>query len=386
MNLIKAFTRFTAAFLVTAAANASLPVGDSLTLEDLDGTLDPGSAALMAFEVGQGNCVFVSCPNGSKVLIDCGTSKSLNSERGDPSHLKRVSKAEYVIRNLIAIPTLPQKKVYVTTSHKDKDHVNLVSRVLAGFSVERIRVGGSLLQYSSSFGDWSRSNKDMAGNSQPAQEWPNIPKDDNLFNKSPLTDYSCGLSPSDGLYLMSAQAGETPNDVSAVVKLQLGGFKALIMGDAEHLSEKAIMDSFPASIPDSLETTLLIASHHGSSNNANTVTFGARVNPEVVVFSTGSRSGYGHPRCLSVMSYGSAYKKGSLIPPDGFRVYRNVPSHPFTCFYHGTLFSTVETESAMYNTEDTGAVIVIISSDGKWGLWNCPSNELTSCKNSFRKL
>jgi competence protein ComEC len=80
------------------------------------------------------------------------------------------------------------------------------------------------------------------------------------------------------------------NDNSFVIKLQHGAHSALLMGDAEHDAEAALLAAHPAQ----LDASFLKVGHHGSRTST-TPAFLAAVSPEYASISCGVRNTFGHP-------------------------------------------------------------------------------------------
>ncbi|NES68663.1 MAG: hypothetical protein F6K24_27255, partial [Okeania sp. SIO2D1] len=62
---------FLAAIILTMVTTVS-PATAALTWQDIRG--GNGNIAVSMINVGQGNCVVIGCPNGNKLLADCGSS------------------------------------------------------------------------------------------------------------------------------------------------------------------------------------------------------------------------------------------------------------------------------------------------------------------------
>lgn len=85
------------------------------------------------------------------------------------------------------------------------------------------------------------------------------------------------------------------NDNSFVIKLQHGAHAALLMGDAEHHAEAALL----ASSPGELDVDFLKVGHHGSRTST-TAEFLAAVTPRYASISCGIRNTFGHPHVQSL--------------------------------------------------------------------------------------
>jgi competence protein ComEC len=80
------------------------------------------------------------------------------------------------------------------------------------------------------------------------------------------------------------------NQISAVVRIRLGEFVALLTGDAGSEVEEVLV----ARHPGALQAQVLKLGHHGSSTSTSAALLAA-VEPEIVIVSAGARNRYGHP-------------------------------------------------------------------------------------------
>ncbi|MET0065240.1 MAG: DNA internalization-related competence protein ComEC/Rec2, partial [Candidatus Thiodiazotropha sp.] len=85
------------------------------------------------------------------------------------------------------------------------------------------------------------------------------------------------------------------NNRSCVLQVESGGHRVLLPGDVEKDAEQRLV----ARYPDSLQSQILIASHHGSAG-ASSPAWVEAVQPDWVLFSTGYRNSYGFPRASVV--------------------------------------------------------------------------------------
>lgn len=102
--------------------------------------------------------------------------------------------------------------------------------------------------------------------------------------------------------LRDGWAGRTgPNSVSCVLRISSGRRSALLAADAEAPQERAMLARFGPQ----LRADVLLAPHHGSLTSS-TPAFVAAVAPRHVVFQTGYRNRFGHPRPQVVARYREA--------------------------------------------------------------------------------
>jgi len=99
-----------------------------------------------------------------------------------------------------------------------------------------------------------------------------------------------------------ASKKQNPNDLSCVMMITAGETKFLFTGDIGKKVEKELVSNRGID----LFATVLIAPHHGSSNSSSQV-FVERVNAKHVVFSSGYRNQFKHPRSDVVIRYKSRH-------------------------------------------------------------------------------
>ncbi|MDM8356338.1 DNA internalization-related competence protein ComEC/Rec2 [Pandoraea communis] len=92
-----------------------------------------------------------------------------------------------------------------------------------------------------------------------------------------------------------------PNGVSCVLRVSNGKHSALLAADAEAPQERTMLARFGAD----LRSDVLLVPHHGSLTSS-TSAFVEAVSPDHVVFQTGYRNRFGHPRPAVVARYRAA--------------------------------------------------------------------------------
>ena len=109
------------------------------------------------------------------------------------------------------------------------------------------------------------------------------------------------LAPSEELVAKGTQRGykHDPNNESVVGQLIYGDFRMMFTGDAEAEEEKAILAALG---PDSLQSQVLKAGHHGSKTSSSKEWLRA-VSPQVALISCGAGNDYGHPHKAALKRY-----------------------------------------------------------------------------------
>ena len=250
------------------------------------------------FDVGHGDAILLQ-GNGYNILVDGG-------DRGSGIR-------EYLLE--LAIDTLH----WVVATHPHADHIAGLIPVLRHFPVLNVMDPG--VRHTSLTYDTFRFlvdstaaifHKGMAG-------WTHSFCDQFAMQViHPGADFKGGL-----------------NDMSLVIRVQMGNTFALFQGDAEHRAEKSILNSgFP------IKSHLLKTGHHGSRTSSSD-DYIAQVQPEVAFILCGENNKYRLPNeeTLSTLTkYGSTIYQSNthgnilvLIDEQGYRVFpKKIPPAPET--------------------------------------------------------
>ena len=246
-------------------------------------------------DVGQGDCIFITFPDGKNMLIDAGEHK----ENRD------------VIDKYL---TNGGKKVtldYCVATHPDSDHIDNMPYVYEQYDVLR-----SYRPYLKSTSDRVSSlteefNKGVIIDSKSKT---NIYADylNSVYNEKCEWEFFCDSSDftnsvkvkDGGEYkytvdfmmpyieeLNSFNDLRQANNLSAIIMIEYGGKKVLLTGDAEKKVEKLFVEKADAKLAD---CDVLKLGHHGS-NTSSTIDFLNFVKPENVVISCGVSNKYHHP-------------------------------------------------------------------------------------------
>jgi competence protein ComEC len=198
-------------------------------------------------DVGQGTAVVIR--SGDRALL-------YDTGGGDPDGLNAGVTAVLPFLRQLGITSLDT----LIISHQDLDHSAGAAAVLEAMKVSRFRFGG---ERSAATG----GRPCLAGE---AWRWPG----GQVFQF---------LSP-------AVEVPVRSNDSSCVLLLQVGGYRFLLPGDIEEERERALARYWG----EQLRSDWLLAGHHGSGTSSS-LTFLKRVQPEVVIFSSGYANRFGHP-------------------------------------------------------------------------------------------
>jgi competence protein ComEC len=216
-------------------------------------------------DVGQGDAIFLTMPNGEQVLVDGGPGQT-------------------VLRELAEVmPFLDRKINLVVLTHPHADHVMGLVSVL-----ERYEVGAILLT-----GAYYKNAIYEAFLKRVAKfEVPTYVAEGQVLQ--------IGEADFEVLYPQESVAGQefsNINNSSIVLKVSYDDFSLLLTGDAEHEVEELLLNL-------DIRAQVLKAGHHGS-RTATGNNFLAEVAPEVVVIQVGKDNQFDHPHQKTLDNLGS---------------------------------------------------------------------------------
>jgi competence protein ComEC len=220
--------------------------------------LPDGLLHVAFLDVGQGDAILVTTPDGRQMLIDGGpTATDLNWRLGQE------------------LPFWDHSLNLVVNTHPDADHLAGLVPLLDRYQVEQALV------------------TDVAGDSNLYREWETQLAEANLTPTIGHAGMQLALSSGVTATLLTpgpatAREDQT-NNHSVVMQLQMGRISFLLTGDIEEPVERNLVFSH---VP--LIATVLKSPHHGSKTSSS-YTFLEAVNPQIVVISVGADNQFGHP-------------------------------------------------------------------------------------------
>ncbi len=226
-------------------------------------TIAPGTLAIVAADIGQGNAVLLRTAHHA-LLFDAG-----------PQYSREADAGERVLRPLLRALGVARLDLLVL-SHRDTDHVGGAAALLRALSVAELRSslepGHPLLALAQERGAAVARCEAGAG-----WTWDGV---DFLW-----------LHPSAAL--LDAEPRALPNALSCVLRVRpaRGTPSLLLTGDIEQPQEQALLATLA---PDALRADLLLVPHHGSVTSSSAAFLDA-VRPRVALVQAGYRNRYGHP-------------------------------------------------------------------------------------------
>lgn len=232
--------------------------------------LPHGKAEVTVLDVGQGDSIFVSFPDGETMLVDGGGglagSEWIKGMRSAPDVGEEVVSPYLWSRGIKRLDV-------VALTHAHEDHLGGLASVIGNFSVRELWIGrdentpefANLLAEASGRG--VRIVHKVEGDELA---WGSV---DGKVLWPPVED----------------PVREASNDDSLVMRIEDGATSFLLTGDIEQAEERKIVGE-----DGQLASTFLKVPHHGSKTSS-TPPFLAAVQPRIAVVSVGEGNAYGHP-------------------------------------------------------------------------------------------
>ena len=231
------------------------------------------SLRITVLDVGQGDAIFIACPNGRTLLVDGGARTPF-----------------YDAGARVILPFMRAKGYRrvdtIIVTHPDLDHYGGLRAVVESVEVGEV-ISSGVGSESGSYRAW-REAIDRHG-----IPYRTVVKGDTL---SALGGVRGLFLHPDPLFL-SGTAKPNSNEVSVVLRLSLGEFSMLLTGDIEAKGEAATVRR-----PSDLKSTVLKSPHHGSKSSSGSAFLNA-VDPEAVAVSAGMYNNFGHPSSEVIERY-----------------------------------------------------------------------------------
>jgi competence protein ComEC len=245
-------------------------------------------------DVGQGDAILLTLPDGRQILIDGGPSATQLQWRLGQE-----------------MPFWDKSLDLVINTHTDADHLGGLVSLLDRYSVGQILV------------------TDMGGRTSLYQAWQ---QELHTLSYTPTVAHAgmvLPLQPNITATILSPGAASehetATNNHSVVLRLEMGQVSFLFTGDIEATVEEKLVQS-----GEILESTVLKSPHHGS-NTSSSEPFLQAVKPRIVVISVGVDNPFKHPRPETLARYAEhdmtvlrTDEQGTVeLVTDGQRLWRN---------------------------------------------------------------
>ena len=266
---------------------------------------ESGQLVVHYIDVGQGDCIYISFPDGTDMLIDCGSEKGRKEyETSAISDLKELN---------------PDGKIdRVMATHSDKDHVSYLDEVLSVFQVNYIYMPNIRPKSGKSV---KINGRDVMVDSLDESKLEMFTDEDTIdtdsyaeFFIAALSEPNCNITLNIDKYEIRGQdytftfyclsqkewdirslkdKNGDPNAiqinaVSPIGILEYAGRRLVFTGDSNNSNEKYYCETYPY-----VDCDVLKVAHHGSDGSSSD-SFLQHVTCEYAVISVGSS--YGHPK------------------------------------------------------------------------------------------
>jgi len=262
---------------------------------------ESGQLVVHYIDVGQGDCIYIAFPDGTDMLIDCGSEGGSNAYQAS------------AINDLKALN--PDGEIdHVMATHSDTDHISYLDEVLSEFQVNNVympNIRSNNLDKSVKIG-----GRDIKVGDLDASKLKKFTDKDTIdtgryteFFISALSEPNCNITLNIGKYQIKGQdytftfyclsqeewdsrnlkSATQINAVSPIGILEYAGRRLVFTGDSNNSNEKYYCETYPYT-----DCDVLKVAHHGSSTSSSE-DFLEHVTCEYAVISVGDGNSYGHP-------------------------------------------------------------------------------------------
>lgn len=260
---------------------------------------ESGQLVVHYIDVGQGDCIYIAFPDGTDMLIDCG------SQGGN---------SKYQTSALNCLKALnPDGKIdRVMATHSDTDHISYLDEVFFEFQVNNVYMPNIRPKLGKSV---EIKKEVVAVDSLDASKLKKFTDNDTIdtdtyaeFFIAALSEPNCNITLNIGKYEIRGQdytftfyclsqeewdsrnlkSATQINAVSPIGILEYAGKRLVFTGDSNESNEKYYCETYPY-----VDCDVLKVAHHGSDGSSRDP-FLQHVTCEYAVISAGGKS-YGHP-------------------------------------------------------------------------------------------
>jgi competence protein ComEC len=275
-----------------------------------------GKLRVQMFDVGQGDAILVTCPDGAhQLLIDSGCNKYPKSQENFRRALETAIKKD------------PNKKIELAVaSHPHSDHIGGMAWVLSTFNVGTY-IDNGRRHDTATYGDLQKLRKRLSAER-------GLRYIDGTEDSGQEVDFCTKVR----VRLVTPAANDEdldhPNDLSVGIRLDYKdgdakGKSFLFIGDMEEHAEDS-WHSQSAAFREFANVDVLKVGHHGSDTSSS-ARFVQLVSPEVVLVSCGARDvgtnkRYMHPRASTLNTYADWFRENPP-PPSASAPARNIQAY-----------------------------------------------------------
>ncbi len=232
--------------------------------------LPVGKLTLVAFDVGQGDCLFLRTPRGKSYLIDFGA----NSRNGGTAQFERCVEPCLVAEGIHEVNT-------GFISHMHLDHYGGAESAISALTIRSIATSGERVD-----NPQSRTLDRIVRDRQISTRV--MVRGDQMMLDSDVRLYV--LHPSGASVSRGGRYGLQLNDGSLGLLVMYGKTRMLFLGDMESSDEERLMEEYGPM----LRCDVVKVAHHGSMTSSSRA-FVEAVSPKYAVISVGEHNRFGHP-------------------------------------------------------------------------------------------
>lgn len=267
---------------------------------------ESGQLVVHYIDVGQGDCIYIAFPDGTDMLIDCGS-------QGGSSKYQTSAISDLKVLN-------PDGKIdRVMATHSDTDHISYLDEVLSEFQVGNVYMPNIRPKSGKSV---KINGRDVMVDSLDESKLVMFRDEDTIdtdsyaeFFIAALSEPNCNITLNIGKYEIRGQDytftfyclsqkewdirslkdkkgrpdATQINAVSPIGILEYAGRRLVFTGDSNNSNEKYYCETYPY-----VDCDVLKVAHHGSRTSSSD-DFLQHVKCEYAVISVGDGNSYGHP-------------------------------------------------------------------------------------------
>jgi competence protein ComEC len=245
-----------------------------------------GKLYLKCLDMGQGDCTFIVCPNGKRMMVDAGTTDWGLSDIDD------------LIKEL---PSPLEPIDILVMTHSDQDHYNKIGDLVGNAFIEKVYFSGDLRNdYSQNdFRKWHSGSGKYKGKKANIGASTAITVNRLLPNRREILDGTFGGGSTCKFFVIASNVVATTyttdayitNTKSVVIKCEFGNDNFIIAADATCDTERFMVSKFSGA----LKVKYLRVGHHGSTTSSGSE-FIDETSPEVAIISCKKSNAFGHPK------------------------------------------------------------------------------------------
>lgn len=254
-----------------------------------------GAGLLQFLDVGQGDSILVTTPEGKHILIDGGG--TMNFRKDKDAWKER--KAPFEVGEKVVVPLLKKRGVHqletVIMTHGDQDHIGGLLAVLKEIPVKSVLFNGTLTE-SATFQELMLTAVQQhipiyqAGADRGAWQ----------VDKNTEIQFLSPVFPESGETMNTLPLIKEQNHASLVFVLQMNGSRVLFTGDTDQAAEQKILLYLEERLRDESggraddPVDVMKVAHHGSKTSTSASWLNAW-KAKASVISAGVNNMYGHP-------------------------------------------------------------------------------------------